>query len=115
MHGLSRLDLPFLEPFVGYDLTDDLVIRLVPVDCALAVLRQFDCCVFQVHGQVGAVAAGLDAVPDDQAFEDAAKGYRIDKENRKWEVDDRCSLMLGSTKKNGRWVADLHIYLYPPA
>lgn len=45
----------------------------------------------------------------------AAKGYRIDKENRKWEVDDRCSLMLGSTKKNGRWVADLHIYLYPPA
>lgn len=45
----------------------------------------------------------------------AAKGYRIDEENRKWDVDGPCSLMRGSTKKYGRWVADLHIYLYPPA
>ncbi len=45
----------------------------------------------------------------------AANGYRIDEENRKWEVDDRCPLMLGSTKKHSRWVAELHIYMYPPA
>lgn len=43
------------------------------------------------------------------------KGYRIDAENRKWDVDGPCSLMRGSTRANGRWVADLHIYLYPPA
>ncbi|KKK63961.1 hypothetical protein LCGC14_2989000, partial [marine sediment metagenome] len=45
----------------------------------------------------------------------AAKGYRIDAENRKWDVDGPCPMMLGSTWANGRWVADLHIYLYPPA
>ena len=45
----------------------------------------------------------------------AAKGYRIDEENRKWDVDGPCPMMLGSTWANSRWVADLHIYLYPPA
>ncbi len=45
----------------------------------------------------------------------ASKGYRIDEENRKLDVDGPCPLMLGSTKKNGRWVAELHIYLDPPA
>lgn len=44
-----------------------------------------------------------------------SKGYEIDKENRKWDVDGPCPLMRGSTKKDGRWVANLHIYLYPPA
>ncbi|KKM96016.1 hypothetical protein LCGC14_1182350 [marine sediment metagenome] len=45
----------------------------------------------------------------------AKNGYRIDRENRKWDVDGPCPLMMGSTKKHGRWVAELHIYLYPPA
>lgn len=45
----------------------------------------------------------------------AAKGYKIDKENRKQVVDCPCPLMLGSTKKHARWVAELHIYMYPPA
>ncbi len=45
----------------------------------------------------------------------AANGYRIDKENRKQDVDSFCPIMRGSTVKNCRWVADLHIYLYPPA
>ena len=42
-------------------------------------------------------------------------GYKIDAENRKWDVDGPCPLMRGSTKKSGRWVTELHIYLYPPA
>ncbi len=45
----------------------------------------------------------------------AAKGYRIDKENRKQVVDSLVPLMQGSTVKNCRWVAELHIYMYPPA
>ncbi len=44
----------------------------------------------------------------------AAKGYRIDKENRKSVVDCLVPLMRGSTVKNSRWVAELHIYMYPP-
>ena len=37
------------------------------------------------------------------------KGYKIDKENRKWDVDGPL------TKGNRRWVTEVHIYLYPPA
>jgi len=45
-----------------------------------------------------------------------AKGYRIDyKDTVKWKVDGPIPLMRGSTKKNARWVTELHIYLYPPA
>lgn len=43
-----------------------------------------------------------------------SKGYVIDKENRKRDVDAPCTLMRGSTVKSSRWVEEFHIYLYPP-
>lgn len=44
-----------------------------------------------------------------------SKGYTIDKENRKLKVDSPCSLMRHAVGSPSRWIADLHIYLYPPA